>query len=234
VFRLKAGGVAGDPVATLWSEERGVWKLVAYAVEPESPPSVLPNTPPIAETAATTLPVVDGDREMLSAAAGFFNTWFVGKDPAAAFRQLSPASYTCYNAFHAEGAPAAATRAEAGKRVLEGMTRASEWVGTATRLEELVTGTEAHHPDLKLVKHEASSAFSVVAIPNSMGDAAECDRLKPGVVPRLDRDGPEEYGRFYAAGLRFNRAGADGAVLWTIWAREGRNWRVVSYLVIAP
>jgi hypothetical protein len=234
VFRLKAGGVAGDPVATLWSEERGVWKLVAYAVEPESPPSVLPNTPPIAETAATTLPVVDGDREMLSAAAGFFNTWFVGKDPAAAFRQLSPASYTCYNAFHAEGAPAAATRAEAGKRVLEGMTRASEWVGTATRLEELVTGTEAHHPDLKLVKHEASSAFSVVAIPNSMGDAAECDRLKPGVVPRLDRDGPEEYGRFYAAGLRFNRAGAHGAVLWTIWAREGRNWRVVSYLVIAP
>jgi hypothetical protein len=234
VFRLKAGGVAGDPVATLWSEEGGVWKLVAYAAEPEFRPSVLPTTSRIAETAAMTLQVVDGDREMLRAAAGFFNTWFVGKDPAAAFRQLSPASYTCDDVFHSEGATGAATRAEASKRVLEGMTRASEWVGSATSLEELVTGTEVHHPDLRLVKHEASPAFTVVAIPNSMGDAARCDRLKPGVVPRLDRDGPEEYGRFYAAGIRFKRAGADGAVLWTIWAREGRDWRVVSYQVIAP
>ena len=234
VFRLKAGGEVGDSVATLWSEDSGVWRLVAYAVEPESTPSVVPNTPPIAATAATTLAVVDGDREMLRAATGFFNTWFVGKNPAAAFRQLSPASYTCYNAFHPEDAPAAATRDEAGKRVLEGMTRASEWVGSATRLEELVTGIEAHHPDLKLVKHESSAAFSVVAIPHSMGAAAECDRLKPGAVPRLDLGGPEEYGRFYAAGIRFNRAGADGAVLWTIWARDGRDWRVVSYLVIAP
>jgi hypothetical protein len=50
----------------------------------------------------------------------------------------------------------------------------------------------------------------------------------------LDRDGPEEYGRFYAAGIRFKRAGAAGAVLWTVWAREGGDWRVVSYLVIAP
>jgi hypothetical protein len=234
VFRLKAGGVAGDSVATLWSEERGVWKLVAFAVEPEFTPSALPHTPPTAETPAAPLPVIDGDREMLRAADVFFNTWVIKKDPAAAFRQFSEQSYTCYNAFHAEGAPAAATRAEAGKLLLAGMTRASEWVGTATRLEDLVTAIEPHHPDLKLVKHAASDAFTVVAIPDSMGAAAECDRLKPGVVPRVDRDGPETYGRFYAASVRFKRAGADGAVLWTVWAREDDAWRIVSYLVIVP
>jgi hypothetical protein len=114
------------------------------------------------------------------------------------------------------------------------MNRASEWVGTATRLEDLVTGIEPHHPDLKLVKHAASVAFTVVAIPDVMAAAAECDRLKPGVVPRVARDGGKEYGRFYAASIRFKRAGADGAVLWTIWAREGPSWKVVSYLVIAP
>ena len=232
VFRLKAGGVVGDAVATLWSEERGVWKLVAFAAEPEFTPSALPHTPPAA--AATPLPVIDGDPELLRAAAGFFNTWFIEKDPAAAFRQFSQASYTCYNAFHSEGAPAAATRAEAGRLLLAGMTRASEWVGTATRLDDLVTGTEPHHPDLRLVKHAAAAAFTVVAIPDSMGAAAECDRLKPGVVPRVNRDGPETYGRFYAASVRFKRAGADGAVLWTVWGRDGRDWRIVSYLVIVP
>ena len=67
-----------------------------------------------------------------------------------------------------------------------------------------------------------------------MAAAAECDRLKPGLVPRVNRDGPMEYGQFYATSTRFKRAGADGAVLWTIWAKDGAAWKVVSYLVIAP
>ena len=67
-----------------------------------------------------------------------------------------------------------------------------------------------------------------------MAAAAECDRLKPGIMPRVDRDGPKEYGKFYAASARFNRSGADGAVLWTIWAKDAAAWKVVSYLVIAP
>ena len=235
VFRLKAGDVRGDSVATLWSEEGGTWKLVAYTAEPEFRPGTLPSAPPPAVTpAAAPLPVVDGDPDMLRASRNFFDAWLIQKKPAAAFQQLSSASYTCYNAFRAEDAPAAATREEAGKRLLEGMTRASELVGTATRLEDLMTGIEPHHPDLKLVKHAASAAFTVVAIPSAMAAAAECDRLKPGIMPRVDRDGPKEYGKFYAASARFNRSGADGAVLWTIWAKEAAAWKVVSYLVIAP
>ena len=233
VFRLKAGEVRGDSVATLWSDESGSWKLVAYATEPELTPGALPSAPPLTATPAAALPVVDGDADMLRASNDFFETWFIQKKPAAAFAQLSSASYTCYNAFRADDAPAASTREDAGKRLLEGMTRASELVGTATRLEDLITGIEPHHPDLKLVTHAASAAFTVVAIPGAMAAAAACDRLKPGLVPRVDRDGPKEYGQFYAASTRLKRAGADGAVLWTVWAKEGGAWKVVSYLVIA-
>jgi hypothetical protein len=235
VFRLKAGDVRGDSVATLWSEEGGTWRLIAYATEPEFTPGSLPSAPPIATTtAAPALPVIDGDPAMLRASTDFFNAWFVQKKPEAAFQQLSPSSYTCYNAFRAEDAPAAATQEEAGKRLLEGMTHASQLVGDASRLEDLITGIEPHHPDLKLVKHAASAAFTVVSIPDAMGAAAACDRLKPGLVPRMDRDAPTEYGRFYATSARFARAGADGAVLWILWAKEGASWKVVSYLVIAP
>ena len=140
----------------------------------------------------------------------------------------------CQNAFRAEGTPAAATREDAGKRLMEGMTSGAELVGAAERLEDLITGIEPHHPDLKLVNHAASAAFIVVAIPSAMAAAADCDRLQPGIVPRVDRDGAKEYGKFYAAATRFKRAGAGGAVLWTIWAKEDAAWKVVSYLVIAP
>jgi hypothetical protein len=114
------------------------------------------------------------------------------------------------------------------------MGRAAEMVGTATRLEDLITGVEPHHPDLELVTHERAAAFTVVAIPHAMGMAVQCDRLKPGVAPRPEHEGPNEYGTFYAASIRFTRAGADGAVLWTVWAKSGSAWQVVSYLVIAP
>jgi hypothetical protein len=97
-----------------------------------------------------------------------------------------------------------------------------------------MTGIEPHHPDLRLVSHAASAAFTVVAIPEAMAAAAACDRLKPGVAPRVDRGGPQEYGQFYAASFRLQRAGADGAVLWTIWTKEKVAWKVVSFLVVAP
>ena len=37
-----------------------------------------------------------------------------------------------------------------------------------------------------------------------------------------------------AAGTRLKQAGPEAAVFWTVWARQGRDWKVVSYLVIAP
>lgn len=233
VFRLKAGEVRGDSVATIWSEENGAWRLIAYATEPELTPGTLPSAPPPSANAAP-LPVVEGDPAMLRASTDFFNAWFIQKNTAAAFAQMSPASYTCLNAFRGDNRAAASTREEAGKQLMQGMTRAAELVGTATRLEELISGIEPHHPDLKLVNHATSAAFTVVSIPSAMAVAAECDRLKPGLVPRVDRDGPAEYGKFYAASTRLKRAGTDGAVLWTIWAKGGAAWRVVSYLVIAP
>lgn len=199
-----------------------MWKLVGYATEPEFTGSALPNAPPVETAPATPLPVIAGDPAMLRAATGFFSTWLVQKDPAAAFRQVSPASYTCYNNFRAEDAPIVATQAEGGKYLLAGMTRASELVGTAPRLEDLITAIEPHHPDLKLVKHASSSAFTVVGIADTMAAAVSCDHQKPGIGP------------FYAASIRFKRAGADGAVLWTLWAKESSAWKVVSYLVIAP
>ena len=41
-------------------------------------------------------------------------------------------------------------------------------------------------------------------------------------------------GRFYAISLRLKRAGEEAAVLLMVWARQGQEWRIVSYLVITP
>jgi hypothetical protein len=65
-----------------------------------------------------------------------------------------------------------------------------------------------------------------------MGTAADCAQLKPGETPRFDREGPPTYGQFYVVSLRLKRAGAEAAVLWLVWARQGQEWRIVSYTVV--
>ncbi len=235
VLQVKTARVTGDSVATLWARENGVWKLIAYDVEPEFKAGVLPAAPAATPAAAEpVLPVIDGNPDMLRATADFFNAWFVRKDAAAAFRHLSPASYSCYNVFRADDAPVAPTRAQGGTHILERMGALATWAGPATRLPEVVSGIEPHHPDLKIVKHGSTDAFTVVAIPDSMAVAAECHRLKPGVAPHFERDGEKTYGNFYAAAVRFNRAGPDGSVLWTVWGRSGASWKIVSYLIVTP
>ena len=235
VFQVKTARVTGDSVATLWTRENGVWRLVAYDFEPEFKAGVLPAAPaPEPAAAEPVLPVIDGNPDMLRAATDFFDAWFIRKDAAAAFRHLSPASYSCYNVFRSEDEPAAPTRAQGGAHILERMGALAPWIGTAQSLTEVVSGIEPHHPDLRIVKHGSTGAFTVVAIPDSMALAAECHRLKPGVAPHYEREGEKTYGTFYAAAVRFKRAGPDGSVLWTVWGRTGPTWKITSYLVVTP
>jgi hypothetical protein len=235
VFQLKTRSVSGEAVATLWAKENGAWRLVAYDVEPEFRPGALPSAPaPLAEAPEPATPTIDGDPAMRRAARDFLQAWYVRKDSAAAFRYLSPKSFACYNVYRPENTPPAGSPEEAGRLIQERMKLVADWAGTGSRLGDILIAVEPHHPNLKLVKHDEAGAYSIVAVPDSMGNAVDCAQLKPGEKPRFDGEGPRTYGRFYAVSLRFKRAGAEAAVLWTVWARQGQEWKVVSYLVITP
>ena len=234
VFQVKTGNLTGA-VATVWASENGAWRLVAYDMEPEFIPGTLPAAPPAAtESAEPATPTTAGDPAMLQAARDFLQTWFVRKDPSAAFRYLSPASFACYNVYRSESAPLASSSAEAGRLIQEQMKLLADFAGIGSTLEDILIAAEPHHPDLRLVRHDAATTYSVVAVPDSMGTAADCARLKPGEPPRFDREGPPTYGRFYAMSLRIKRAGEEAGVLWMVWAKQGQDWKVVSYLAVTP
>ena len=235
VFQVKTGTLAGEAVATVWAREDDVWMLVAYDVEPEFRPGALPSAPPRAAEPTAPAPLtIAGDPAMLRASSDFLRAWFVRKDPAAAFRYLSPASVACYNVYRPEGAPEAVSPEETGRLIQEQMKVLSDWAGTGSALEDILIAAEPQHPDLRLVRHDEAAAYSIVSVPDAMATAADCTQLKPGETPRLDRQGPRTYGRYYAVSLRIKRAGDEGGVLWMVWARQGQAWKVVSYLAIAP
>jgi hypothetical protein len=234
VFQVKTENLTGEAVATVWARENGAWMLVAYDVEPEFRPGALPSVPPpTPEAAEPATPTIDGDPAMERATRDFLQAWFVRKDSAAAFRYLSPTSFTCYNVYRPDDTLPASSPAEAGRLIQERMKLLGDWAGTGS-LEEILIAAEPHHPDLKLVRHDDAATYSIVAVPDSVATAVDCAQLKPGETPRLDREKPGTYGQFYAVSLRLRRGGEEAAVLWTVWARQGVDWKIVSYLLITP
>lgn len=234
VFRIKAKNATGEAVATLWTKENGRWTLVAYDVEPEFRPGSLPIAPPErAEVVEPAAPVVQGDAAMNQAAAAFFTAWFVRSDTPAAFSYLSPRSYACSNLYREEESADAATPDEAKRAIQERMQMVHDWAGTSAQLDEVLSPVEPRHADIKLVKHGESAAFTIAAIPDSLGAALDCTRLKRGESPAYDA-AAATYGQFYVTSSRLKRAGPDAAVLWTVWGRENRSWKIVAFRVVVP
>ncbi len=42
------------------------------------------------------------------------------------------------------------------------------------------------------------------------------------------------YGNYYATGFRLFKTVEDAAILWSVWAKESGQWKIVSYFLITP
>ncbi len=233
-FRLQSGTLRGDTVATVWAKEDGAWRLVSYESGSEAARGTGLAAPAPMEEKATPPAVVKGDAAMIRAVTAFFEDLIVRKDTRAAMARIGAGCLPCYNVYRSDAAPQAGTPADARKLLAERMQLLAEWAGEAKSVGEVLVAAEPHHGALKLVRHKQQAAFAIVSIPDSMGSAAECGQLKRGETPKLSAPGGSGYGRYYAASLRFRKAGAEGAVLWTLWKKEAGEWRISSYLVMTP
>jgi hypothetical protein len=187
-------------------------------------------TAPVAESA---LALTEGDPDMTRAASRFLDAWLVRKDASAAFAMVSADAYACYNAFRPDDEAEASSSEEAARLLQERMRAMADWVGPAKSLEEVLVPAVPHHPALRLVKHD-SPAFTVIALPDVLGEALACAGAAAAFTPWVDLSGTPAYGRYYAASARLRRAGEDAAVLWTVWAERTNRWQVVSYRVLSP
>ena len=64
--------------------------------------------------------------------------------------------------------------------IQKGMDQMTQFAGSARRLGEAIVSPQLSHPDMQLVKHPDSAAFTLVAIPDSMAQYADCSGIKRG------------------------------------------------------
>ena len=137
-----------------------------------------------------------GDERLITAARGFLQAWLVEKRYEDAFHYLSPKSYSCYNLYRQEGRPEARSNDEAGRLLLEGIKNAGARVGDIAAHHDAIRSVDLEHPDLVLVTHPDEDAFTLVGVPDHLGEAADCYRKARGVeLPDVE---VRRFGRYYA------------------------------------
>ena len=80
--------------------------------------------------------------------------------------------------------------------------------------------------------HPYSRTFSLMAVPNALGDAIECDARARGV--NVPEPLPLEYGNAFGMMLRFRTGAGDASVLRLLWRKQESGWRITGYGVEVP
>jgi hypothetical protein len=238
VFKFKLTGQETETVAVLWAKEDGYWKIISYDLEPEFERYRVPDTKSAASAAAAAVPpvvYVSGDKDLIRNADDFLNKWFVTGQTAEAFKYLSPRALVCVNLYRDDDTPAPKSPQEAGQLIQKGMQKVAAIAGPVKKLDEAILAPNVSHPDVKLVKHSDPKAYVIASVPDHMAAAAGCTERKPGEELYFKEPGTGKlYGNYYATGFRLANTVGDPSVLWTVWAKDGGEWKIVSYFLMTP
>lgn len=226
-FYIK-GPQSPTPLALLWAQEGGYWRIVSWQTEPEGDSEMPdPAPPPMAAPAR-----VAADATLVEAAHRFLESWLVRKDYPTAFSYISPRAYACYDLVRAPDQPASTSLEDAGAKIRAGLKRAGSDVGKVVKLEDVISEAPPFHPSVRVMDHRYSRTFALSSVPNALADAADCTVRARG--DRFSGEVPLEYGRGFEATVRVRTSGGDPPVLRMLWARENGSWRIVVYDVEVP
>ena len=215
------------PVALLWAQDDGYWKIVSWKVGASTA------TGPDPEPVAASKPVrIKADLTLVRAARDFLDSWLARKDYDAAFRYIAPAAYACYDLERGQGQPPAISQEDAGRKLRASLEASGKTLSASRTLENLLVAAEPIHPSTRVMDHPFARVFSLSSPPNALADAAECAaRAANAAIPDPM---PLEYGNAYGMTVRFRVEGGEAPVLRLLWRQENGTWRITSYSVELP
>jgi hypothetical protein len=220
-------GRSDFPVALLWAQEDGYWKIVSWKVGASTASGADP------EPAPAPKPVrIKADLLLVRAARDFLDSWLARKDYDAAFRYIAPAAYACYDLERAEDQPPATSQEDAGRKLRASLELSGKTLGTSRTIESLLVAVEPAHPSTRVMDHPFSRIFSLSSPPNALADAAGCSARAANV--EIPDPMPLEYGNAYGMTVRFRVQGGEAPVLRLLWGQENGAWRITSYGVELP
>ena len=156
------------------------------------------------------------------------NTWLVKKDTENALSYFSRQSYAC------EGL-------ERGEKVDYGMAKfklllamrgANERFGNVGQLADISTAMplETTGTRSKMVKQPHQGQFALYDVREDAAEQFKCANRLDATQISSKAAASKAFGKYYGAVFRLGlKGGAEQTTLATLWAREGKSWKLISY-----
>ncbi len=173
---------------------------------------------PVSPRVSASAPLAEAVHDLLQA-------WIVERKAEQAMPYFSRRANACVDAIWEN----------AGKPVAPGMSRVA-WHQSMRRsmearpevgaVTDVVQGVKPWRPDLKVVEHKYPGEFLLLDLPRSAVEETECDRMNKGLAPTKLRD--SGYGEYYATAFRVRAEHGTAGVLYMVWTKEEKSWKVVA------
>lgn len=215
-----------------WRKEKEGWRIVSYDSEASMVKRDLPDLR--AKASAPKPETYKGDPALVQAAQSFMQNLLVKRKAAEAMKNFSPRSTACYGYYAQTEVDTSIPEAEKLKRIGAGF---ESGIAKLSRRPALADYTQAVTPwddYARLVAHKDEAAFGIFALPDAVGEAADCAHRAKGARMDLKRPIEPKYGNYYASVFRFKVPGEEPAVLFLLWTKDAGAWKVISYHVETP
>ena len=170
---------------------------------------------------------IKADDTLVAAARDFLQSWLLRRDYDAAFEDVSPKAYACYELGRGPGQPRTASPDDAGRQLRAALERAGEQFGKRRSVDEFVEGVQPFHEAIRVMEHRYSRTFALFSLPDKLADAAECAYRATGAG--FAGDPQPSYGNAFGMNVRFKTPGGEAPVLRLLWRKESGAWRITSY-----
>jgi hypothetical protein len=227
-----------DAVTLLWRKEGKYWKVIAWDVEPEE--ATPGKTPDMRRrrAAARARPAetqAGADPEFVHSSHDFLHSWLVADNFDHAATYFSQRSNNCVLAYLPPDKPAPSTSADYASYLRNAMTTVGQDVGRVQHLRDAMQPVQPEHDDLKVVRREGEGAYTVVAVPDSLAELFMCDEESSKHPYDVSADPKQKvYGNYYAILFSLRTPGEHSAALTLLWAKEGEQWKIIAYEMLAP
>jgi hypothetical protein len=192
----------------------------------------------IDDTDIPLVPKVSSKEKIEEAVYDFLNTWLVEQKPIFSAAYFSPESYHCLEYLKESETgdeDTLITKSFARYRLLAEMENVNRILGKHSNLDGLISGVQPKNPTVRTISHPYSDQFSVAEVPEDVGRAFLCSNRDADWLEKVRTPGTEKYGKYFGIGFRIFEAPDDpGEVVYLLWTKEDKYWKIVSFEVDPP
>ena len=239
-WRFKKRDDPNEIRVQFWQKQSGEWKVVSFAIKHslEPPPSdiverVANGTGPAGPFAGPALNATI-DQQVETAAAHLLTVWLQQKNTQAAIESFAPAAYACDDFEEAAVTPDARSGEKGKARLLADLTTVAREIGTADRLDALISAPEAGHAHFEPIPHAHAGVFLLARVSDELFAMHKCSEVSgtTRVKRNADARSPTYSGEYFMTAFQATRAeGENPAKVLLFWEKSGETWKVVSYEV---